>query len=94
MWEAAGPGRAGCSEASWPGGGAPAAVCTARLVNGEEFFGVGLMVRDSLVCFQQKDRKSKKSTWKFCLDLTHPVEDGIFDSGNFVSRGFAHTCDA
>ncbi|XP_059335146.1 ribosomal protein eL22-like isoform X2 [Ammospiza nelsoni] len=32
----------------------------------------------------QKDRKSKKSTWKFCLDLTHPVEDGIFDSGNFV----------
>ncbi|XP_075013504.1 ribosomal protein eL22-like isoform X1 [Calonectris borealis] len=31
----------------------------------------------------QKDRKSKKSTWKFCLDLTHPVEDGIFDSGNF-----------
>ncbi|KAF4796144.1 Eukaryotic translation initiation factor 5A-2 [Turdus rufiventris] len=32
---------------------------------------------------QQKDRKSKKSTWKFCLDLTHPVEDGIFDSGNF-----------
>uniref|UniRef100_A0A8D2MED6 Uncharacterized protein n=1 Tax=Zonotrichia albicollis TaxID=44394 RepID=A0A8D2MED6_ZONAL len=33
--------------------------------------------------FQQKDRKSKKSTWKFCLDLTHPVEDGIFDSGNF-----------
>lgn len=44
--------------------------------------------------FQQKDRKSKKSTWKFCLDLTHPVEDGIFDSGNFVSRGFAHTYDA
>ncbi|XP_010193416.1 PREDICTED: 60S ribosomal protein L22-like 1 [Mesitornis unicolor] len=32
---------------------------------------------------RQKDRKSKKSTWKFCLDLTHPVEDGIFDSGNF-----------
>ncbi|XP_031975338.1 60S ribosomal protein L22-like 1 [Corvus kubaryi] len=31
----------------------------------------------------QKDRKCKKSTWKFCLDLTHPVEDGIFDSGNF-----------
>uniref|UniRef100_A0A8C4UHC3 Ribosomal protein L22 like 1 n=1 Tax=Falco tinnunculus TaxID=100819 RepID=A0A8C4UHC3_FALTI len=30
-----------------------------------------------------EDRKSKKSTWKFCLDLTHPVEDGIFDSGNF-----------
>ncbi|XP_015727510.1 60S ribosomal protein L22-like 1 [Coturnix japonica] len=31
----------------------------------------------------QKDRKAKKATWKFCLDLTHPVEDGIFDSGNF-----------
>ncbi|XP_074924505.1 ribosomal protein eL22-like isoform X1 [Chelonoidis abingdonii] len=31
----------------------------------------------------QKDRKSKKSAWKFSLDLTHPVEDGIFDSGNF-----------
>uniref|UniRef100_A0A8C3SJY4 60S ribosomal protein L22-like 1 n=1 Tax=Chelydra serpentina TaxID=8475 RepID=A0A8C3SJY4_CHESE len=25
----------------------------------------------------------KKSTWKFSLDLTHPVEDGIFDSGHF-----------
>ena len=34
---------------------------------------------------QKKDKKSKKSTWKFNLDLTHPVEDGIFDSGNFVS---------
>uniref|UniRef100_A0A2K6DS24 60S ribosomal protein L22-like 1 n=1 Tax=Macaca nemestrina TaxID=9545 RepID=A0A2K6DS24_MACNE len=31
----------------------------------------------------QKDKKPKKSTWKFHLDLTHPVEDGIFDSGNF-----------
>ncbi|XP_032116430.1 60S ribosomal protein L22-like 1 isoform X2 [Sapajus apella] len=30
-----------------------------------------------------KDKKPKKSTWKFNLDLTHPVEDGIFDSGNF-----------
>ncbi|XP_030072719.1 ribosomal protein eL22-like isoform X2 [Microcaecilia unicolor] len=29
-----------------------------------------------------KDKKSKR-TWKFVLDLTHPVEDGIFDSGNF-----------
>nr|XP_033814783.1 60S ribosomal protein L22-like 1 isoform X2 [Geotrypetes seraphini] len=29
-----------------------------------------------------KDKKSKRS-WKFVLDLTHPVEDGIFDSGNF-----------
>uniref|UniRef100_A0A8C0HUH2 Uncharacterized protein n=1 Tax=Balaenoptera musculus TaxID=9771 RepID=A0A8C0HUH2_BALMU len=27
--------------------------------------------------------KPKKSTWKFNLDLTHTVEDGIFDSGNF-----------
>ncbi|TKC36418.1 hypothetical protein EI555_010796, partial [Monodon monoceros] len=33
----------------------------------------------------KKDKKPKKSTWKFNLDLTHPVEDGIFDSGNFVS---------
>ena len=31
----------------------------------------------------KKDRKPKKSTWKFNLNLTHPVEDGIFDSGNF-----------
>ncbi|XP_006861922.1 PREDICTED: 60S ribosomal protein L22-like 1 [Chrysochloris asiatica] len=31
----------------------------------------------------QKDKKAKRSTWKFNLDLTHPVEDGIFDSGNF-----------
>lgn len=23
--------------------------------------------------------------WKFTLDLTHPVEDGILDSANFVS---------
>ncbi|KAH0511112.1 60S ribosomal protein L22-like 1 [Microtus ochrogaster] len=33
--------------------------------------------------YQQKDKKPKKSTWRFHLDLTHPVEDGIFDSGNF-----------
>ncbi|XP_064218940.1 ribosomal protein eL22-like [Aotus nancymaae] len=31
----------------------------------------------------QKDEKPKNSTWKFNLDLTHPVEDGIFGSGNF-----------
>ena len=30
----------------------------------------------------KKDKKPKKSTWKFNLDLTHPVEDGIFYSGN------------
>uniref|UniRef100_A0A8C0RKS7 Uncharacterized protein n=2 Tax=Canis lupus familiaris TaxID=9615 RepID=A0A8C0RKS7_CANLF len=30
-----------------------------------------------------KDKKPKKSTLKFNLDLTHPVEDGIFDSGHF-----------
>ncbi|CAD7676504.1 unnamed protein product [Nyctereutes procyonoides] len=30
-----------------------------------------------------KDKKPKKSTLKFNLDLTHPVEDGVFDSGNF-----------
>nr|XP_058151371.1 ribosomal protein eL22-like [Dasypus novemcinctus] len=30
-----------------------------------------------------KDRTPKKSTWKFNLDFTHPVEDGIFDSRNF-----------
>ncbi|RXM28217.1 TRAF2 and NCK-interacting protein kinase, partial [Acipenser ruthenus] len=29
----------------------------------------------------RKDKK--KGTWKFSLDLTHPVEDGILDSGNF-----------
>ena len=31
---------------------------------------------------QKKDKKPKKSTWKFNLEFTHPVEDGIFDSGN------------
>nr|XP_020649450.1 60S ribosomal protein L22-like 1 [Pogona vitticeps] len=31
----------------------------------------------------QKDKKLKKSACKYSLDLTHPVEDGIFDSGNF-----------
>uniref|UniRef100_A0A7N5JV19 60S ribosomal protein L22-like 1 n=1 Tax=Ailuropoda melanoleuca TaxID=9646 RepID=A0A7N5JV19_AILME len=30
----------------------------------------------------QKD-KQKKTTCRYNLDLTHPVEDGIFDSGNF-----------
>ncbi|XP_035513621.1 60S ribosomal protein L22-like 1 [Morone saxatilis] len=29
-------------------------------------------------------KKSKKgAAWKFTLDLTHPVEDGILDSANF-----------
>ncbi|XP_077591645.1 ribosomal protein eL22-like [Stigmatopora nigra] len=29
-------------------------------------------------------KKSKKAPgWKFSLDLTHPVEDGILDSANF-----------
>ncbi|XP_034061069.1 60S ribosomal protein L22-like 1, partial [Gymnodraco acuticeps] len=29
-------------------------------------------------------RKTKKgASWKFTLDLTHPVEDGILDSANF-----------
>ena len=31
----------------------------------------------------KKDKKPKKSTWKSKLNLTHPVEGGIFDSGNF-----------
>lgn len=31
-------------------------------------------------------KKAKKgAVWKFTLDLTHPVEDGILDSANFVS---------
>ncbi|KAM7337656.1 hypothetical protein ACRRTK_003775 [Alexandromys fortis] len=30
-----------------------------------------------------KDKKPKKSTWRFHLDLTHPIEDEIFYSGNF-----------
>ncbi|MEE6501432.1 hypothetical protein FKM82_004177 [Ascaphus truei] len=30
-----------------------------------------------------RDKKSKKATWKFTLDLTHPVEDGILDSVSF-----------
>eukprot|EP00069_Balaena_mysticetus_P015552 bmy_01802T0 len=36
----------------------------------------------------KKDKKPKKSTWKFSLDLTHPGEDGVFDSGN--SEQFLH----
>ncbi|XP_032951386.1 60S ribosomal protein L22-like 1 [Rhinolophus ferrumequinum] len=32
----------------------------------------------------QEVRKPGRSVWKFGLDLTHPVEDGIFDSGNFA----------
>ncbi|KAM7331384.1 hypothetical protein ACRRTK_008092 [Alexandromys fortis] len=35
----------------------------------------------------QKDKKPKKSTWRLHLDLTHPVEDGIFDSGNSSFSG-------
>ncbi|KAB0369742.1 hypothetical protein FD755_018735 [Muntiacus reevesi] len=35
---------------------------------------------------QKKDKKPKKSTWNFNLELTHPV-DGIFDSGNFRKTG-------
>uniref|UniRef100_A0A7N5KJ72 60S ribosomal protein L22-like 1 n=1 Tax=Ailuropoda melanoleuca TaxID=9646 RepID=A0A7N5KJ72_AILME len=31
----------------------------------------------------QKDKKLKKTICKYNLDVTHPVEDGIFDSGNF-----------
>ncbi|XP_056419174.1 60S ribosomal protein L22-like 1 isoform X2 [Hyla sarda] len=31
----------------------------------------------------QKERRAKKAAWRFTLDLTHPVEDGIFDSVNF-----------
>ena len=30
-----------------------------------------------------KTGKSKKASWRFVLDLTHPVEDGILDSGSF-----------
>ncbi|CAH2247616.1 60S ribosomal L22-like 1 isoform X1 [Pelobates cultripes] len=30
-----------------------------------------------------KDKRSKKVVCRFTLDLTHPVEDGIFDSVNF-----------
>uniref|UniRef100_A0A8C6RAE4 60S ribosomal protein L22-like 1 n=1 Tax=Nannospalax galili TaxID=1026970 RepID=A0A8C6RAE4_NANGA len=31
----------------------------------------------------QKDKKPERSNWRFNLDLIHPVEDGIFYSGNF-----------
>jgi hypothetical protein len=30
--------------------------------------------------------KKKKSTLKYTIDCTHPVEDGIMDPANFVSR--------
>jgi Ribosomal L22e protein family len=29
--------------------------------------------------------KKKKSTQKYTIDCTHPVEDGIMDPANFVS---------
>uniref|UniRef100_A0A2K6U105 Uncharacterized protein n=1 Tax=Saimiri boliviensis boliviensis TaxID=39432 RepID=A0A2K6U105_SAIBB len=38
----------------------------------------------------KKGKKPKRSTWKFNLDLTHPVEDGIFDSGNFGTFPILH----
>ena len=41
------------------------------------------MAQQAFKMVPKKDKKPKKSTWKFNLDLTHPVEDGIFDSGNF-----------
>lgn len=38
--------------------------------------------------FQKRPPVSKKNrkgaAWKFTLDCTHPVEDGILDSANFV----------
>lgn len=38
-------------------------------------------------------KKSKKATgWKFTLDLTHPVEDGILDSANFVRLVWLFMC--
>ncbi|XP_068137112.1 ribosomal protein eL22-like [Hyperolius riggenbachi] len=30
-----------------------------------------------------KEKKSRKAAWRFTLDLTHPVEDGIFDCVSF-----------
>ncbi|XP_014315519.1 60S ribosomal protein L22-like 1 [Myotis lucifugus] len=30
-----------------------------------------------------KVKNPKRTTWKFGLDLTHPVEDGIFNYGHF-----------
>uniref|UniRef100_A0A8C5Q508 Ribosomal protein L22 like 1 n=1 Tax=Leptobrachium leishanense TaxID=445787 RepID=A0A8C5Q508_9ANUR len=33
--------------------------------------------------YQVKEKKAKKVLCRFTLDLTHPVEDGIFDSVNF-----------
>jgi hypothetical protein len=30
--------------------------------------------------------KKKKSTQKYTIDCTHPVEDGIMDPANFVSN--------
>lgn len=30
--------------------------------------------------------KKKKSTLKYTIDCTHPVEDGIMDPANFVNK--------
>lgn len=38
--------------------------------------------------------KKKKQTLKFTLDCTHPVEDGIMDAANFVSRAELFPCAA
>lgn len=38
-----------------------------------------------------KGGKKKKVVLKFVLDCTHPVEDGIMDAANFVSRHFSRS---
>lgn len=42
-----------------------------------------LQIKQRRVAAGKKSRKAP--SWKFTLDLTHPVEDGILDSANFVS---------
>ncbi|XP_040109099.1 60S ribosomal protein L22-like 1 [Oryx dammah] len=44
---------------------------------------IAVISRQAFKMAPKKDKKPKKSTWKFNLDLTYPVEDGIFDSGYF-----------
>ncbi|EPQ20513.1 60S ribosomal protein L22-like 1 [Myotis brandtii] len=68
-----------------PGGSAPP---DKWLASPELSAGLGLRFLDCLgkparCPFGRKVKKPKRTTWKFGLDLTHPVEDGIFDSANF-----------
>lgn len=56
---------------------------------------IKLDIKDDTFELQKKQPSSKggrrkKQVIKFTLDCTHPVEDGILDAANFVSRSAAY----